>query len=93
MSNWGTTYPKGTVVSLEAHGENFIRWVPDPIGFGHKIPIQMPISTVFDGWSGQIPRSSSLILKKNNPIVVTMDADKSIMAHFSIWQLRVKERF
>lgn len=83
MSNWGSTFPKGTVVTLDAHGEYFVRWVTDP--FGHKIPIRTPIRTMFAGWSGlNLHNHSPLIRDKENPISITMDSDKQIMTHFSI---------
>ncbi len=77
MRDWGATFDHGKTVTLIAHNEIYTKWVTDP--FGHKIPIPSPIRAVFDHWSGAVTGKASTT-------TVTMDSDKTIVAHFAIWR-------
>ncbi len=78
------TFDQGKTVNINAHGELYGKWIPDP--FGHKIYIPFSFITVFNYWSGAVTGKSS-------SITVTMDSDKTIVAHFAIWRPKPPKPF
>jgi hypothetical protein len=76
MQDWGGTFDHGKTVTLIAHNEASAKWVVDP--FGNLIRIPVPIICLFDYWSGPVSNSGS------STTTVTMDSDKTVVAHFKI---------